>query len=190
MPKTSTKGLEFYNLSTEWKHGMPQWPSKANMNIKIREFHAKDGLQTLEYEGIMHRGTHMDAPIHVLENTPFITDYETWRFFGTGVVVSIPKDKWEVITAEDDLIELNFRSYDDHAGLDEIEVWNREDDKRASWQSDEYRQRKAAPELLSALKLILPHYVDFLRGAGADLEECEGYQRAKAAVANAAPKTN
>ncbi len=101
MPKTSTKGLEFYNLSTEWKHGMPQWPSKANMNIKIREFHAKDGLQTLEYEGIMHRGTHMDAPIHVLENTPFITDYETWRFFGTGVVVSIPKGKWGVVTPED-----------------------------------------------------------------------------------------
>jgi hypothetical protein len=89
---------------------------------------------------------------------------------------------------EDDLIELDFRSYDDHAGLDEIEVWNREDGKRASWQSDEYRQRKAAPELLSALKLILPHYADFLRGAGADLEECEGYQRAKAAVASAAPK--
>ncbi|HXE29032.1 MAG TPA: cyclase family protein, partial [Stellaceae bacterium] len=101
MPKTSTKGLEFFNLSTEWKHGMPQWPSKANMNIKIREFHAKDGLQTLEYEGIMHRGTHMDAPIHVLENTPFITDYETWRFFGTGVVVSIPKGKWGVVTPED-----------------------------------------------------------------------------------------
>jgi kynurenine formamidase len=101
MPKTSTKGLEFFNLSTEWKHGMPQWPSKANMNIKVREFHAKDGLQTLEYEGIMHRGTHMDAPIHVLENTPFITDYETWRFFGTGVVVSIPKGKWGVVTPED-----------------------------------------------------------------------------------------
>ena len=55
----------------------------------------------LEYEGIMHRGTHMDAPIHVLENTPFITDYETWRFFGTGVVVSIPKGKWGVVTPED-----------------------------------------------------------------------------------------
>jgi hypothetical protein len=91
---------------------------------------------------------------------------------------------------EDDLIELDFRSYDDHAGLDEIEVWSREDGKRTSWQSDEYRQRKAAPELLSALQLILPHYADFLRGAGADLEECEGYRRANAAIANAAPKAN
>ena len=91
---------------------------------------------------------------------------------------------------EDDLIELNFRSYDDHAGLDEIEVWDQKTGKRASWESDDYRLRKAAPELLSALQLILPHYADFLRGSGADLQQCEGYQRAKAAVAKAAPKAN
>ena len=33
MPKTDTTGLEFYNLSTEWRHGMPQWPSKALVMI-------------------------------------------------------------------------------------------------------------------------------------------------------------
>ena len=32
------------------------------------EFHAKDGLLVQQFEGIMHRGTHMDAPIHVQEN--------------------------------------------------------------------------------------------------------------------------
>jgi kynurenine formamidase len=37
----------------------------------------------------------------VLENTPDITQFELWRFFGTGVAVSIPKGKWEVITAQD-----------------------------------------------------------------------------------------
>src|SRR5262249_62223748 len=52
-------------------------------------------------EGIMHRGTHMDAPIHVQENQPTITGYPLWRFFGTGVAVSIPKGKWGVITAKD-----------------------------------------------------------------------------------------
>ena len=51
-----------------------------------------------EFEGIMHRGTHMDAPLHVTENTPTLTGYPIWRFFGTGVAVSIPKGKWGVIT--------------------------------------------------------------------------------------------
>jgi kynurenine formamidase len=43
----------------------------------------------------------MDAPVHVTADWPTITGYETWRFFGTGVAVSIPKGKWEVITPDD-----------------------------------------------------------------------------------------
>jgi kynurenine formamidase len=99
--KSSTDCLEFYELSHVCGHGMPEWPSNPNYNIRTRQMHSKDGVLVQEFHGIMHRGTHMDAPIHVLENTPFITDYEIWRFFGSGVAVSIPKGKWEVITAED-----------------------------------------------------------------------------------------
>ena len=98
---TGTGNVEFYDLTNRFGHGMPQWPSRANLNIRTVEFHAKDGVYTQQFEGIMHRGTHMDAPIHVLENSSFITDYETWRFFGTGVAVSIPKEKWGVITPDD-----------------------------------------------------------------------------------------
>ncbi len=99
--KSSTDCLEFIELSHVWGHGMPQWPSKPNLNVRTLEMHSKDGVLTQQFEGIMHRGTHMDAPIHVLENTPFITGYDVWQFFGTGVAVSIPKGKWGVITAED-----------------------------------------------------------------------------------------
>ena len=61
---------------------------------------------------------------------------------------------------------------------------------RACWQSNDYRLRKAAPELLAALKHILPRYTEFLRGVGADPEQCEDYQQAKAAVAKTEPRTN
>ena len=80
---------------------MPQWPSRANLNVRVLEFHARDGLSVQQFEGIMHRGTHMDAPIHVPENQPTLTGYPLWRFFGTGVAVSIPKGKWGVITPKD-----------------------------------------------------------------------------------------
>ncbi len=98
---SSTEALQFYNLSNRWGHGMPQWPSAPLLNLRIKEMHSRHGSLVHEYEGIMHRGTHMDAPIHVHENTGFITDYELWRFFGTGVAVSIPKGKWGVVTPED-----------------------------------------------------------------------------------------
>jgi kynurenine formamidase len=94
-------GLQFFDLSHPWGHGMPQWPSRANLNVRVLEFHAKDGLLVQQFEGIMHRGTHMDAPIHVAENTPTLTGYPLWRFFGTGVAVSIPKGKWGVVTPKD-----------------------------------------------------------------------------------------
>jgi kynurenine formamidase len=94
-------GLQFFDLSHPWGHGMPQWPSRANLNVRVVEFHAKDGLLVQQFEGIMHRGTHMDAPIHVAENTPTLTGYPLWRFFGTGVAVSIPKGKWGVVTPKD-----------------------------------------------------------------------------------------
>jgi kynurenine formamidase len=93
--------LTFIELSHRWGHGMPQWPSRANLNVRVLEFHAKDGLLVQQFEGIMHRGTHMDAPIHVQENTPTLTGYPLWRFFGTGVAVSIPKAKWGVITPKE-----------------------------------------------------------------------------------------
>ena len=80
---------------------MPEWPSTPSLTLTVDKFHAKDGIFQIHWEGIMHRCTHMDAPIHVTENTPSIADYPLWRLFGTGVCVSIPKGKWGVITVED-----------------------------------------------------------------------------------------
>jgi hypothetical protein len=56
---------------------------------------------------------------------------------------------------DDDIGELDFRSYDDNAGLDQIQIWDPERGPLASWESDDYRLRKAAPDLLRALKLVL-----------------------------------
>ena len=96
-----TEALEFYDLTNVWGHGMPEWPSSVGIRVNPVLYHAKDGVSVAEFDGIMHRGTHMDAPVHVTEDWPAITGYELWRFFGTGVAVSIPKRRWEVITAED-----------------------------------------------------------------------------------------
>ena len=58
---------------------MPEWPSTPSVNMTSYKFHAKDGIYEINWEGIMHRCTHMDAPLHVTENTPSITDYPLWR---------------------------------------------------------------------------------------------------------------
>jgi kynurenine formamidase len=93
--------LQLYNLSHAFHQHMPEWPSSPGVNVTVNKFHAKDGVYQVNWEGIMHRCTHMDAPIHVTENTPGIGEYPLWRLCGTGVAVSIPKGKWGAITPED-----------------------------------------------------------------------------------------
>lgn len=101
MHQSDNNGLQFFDLSQPYGARMPQWPSSAGVNINVLQFHAKDGVAVQEIDSIIHRGTHMDAPIHVLANSSSLYEYEIYRFFGTGVAVSIPKGKWGVVTAED-----------------------------------------------------------------------------------------
>ncbi|MCC8156901.1 MAG: cyclase family protein [Oscillospiraceae bacterium] len=93
--------IQIYDLTHNYEQFMPEWPSSPCMNLTLQKFHANNALYELKWEGSMHRGTHMDAPIHVTENTPGITDYPLWQLCGTGVCISIPKDNWGVITPED-----------------------------------------------------------------------------------------
>lgn len=94
-------GVQFYDLSHPWGHGIPEWPSSTNLKTHTLKFHAKDGMLVKAWEGIMHRSTHMDVEIHVTENGKVMDDYPVHCFFGTGVAISIPKSKWGVITADD-----------------------------------------------------------------------------------------
>ncbi|MFQ5878736.1 MAG: cyclase family protein [Dehalococcoidia bacterium] len=97
----SATGLEFYDLSHPWGHGVPNWPYFEDVKIERLHYHAKSGVLTQRITTVMHSTTHIDAPAHVIENTPFIDELPLEKFFGAGVAVSIPKKKWEVITPED-----------------------------------------------------------------------------------------
>jgi kynurenine formamidase len=102
-PARSTDGLRFFNLSHRWGHNMPQWPSVGATVLTINRlhYHAMHGFHVQEIDGIMHRGTHMDAPAHVTAGLPYLGEFPLWRFFGTGVAVSIPKGKWGVVGPAD-----------------------------------------------------------------------------------------
>ncbi|MBT2440228.1 cyclase family protein [Streptomyces sp. ISL-36] len=95
------QGLEFYDLSHPWGHGTPCWPYFEDVKIERLHSMSKSRVLTQKITTVMHSGTHIDAPGHVVENTPLLDEIPLSSFFGTGVVVSIPKKKWEVVTAAD-----------------------------------------------------------------------------------------
>jgi kynurenine formamidase len=93
--------LEFYDLSHPWGLGQPCWPYFEDVKIERLHSMSKSRVLTQRITTVMHSGTHIDAPAHVVEGTPFLEEIPLRNFFGTGVVVSIPKQKWGVITADD-----------------------------------------------------------------------------------------
>ena len=49
----------------------------------------------------MHTGTHMNAPLHLVQCAADLAHIPVDRFFGNGVALNIPKKSYEVITARD-----------------------------------------------------------------------------------------
>jgi kynurenine formamidase len=93
--------LRFFDLSHPWGHNAPLWPYFPDVKIERFHYHAKSGVLSQQITTFMHCTTHTDAPAHVVEGTRFMDEVPLSSYFGTGVVVSIPKDKWDVVTAED-----------------------------------------------------------------------------------------
>lgn len=50
---------------------------------------------------MMHCATHADSPAHVIEGLQFTHELPLDLYYGTGVVVDIPKKQWELTTAKD-----------------------------------------------------------------------------------------
>ena len=94
-------GLVFTNLSHRFGFQTPNWPYFQDVHIERIHYMAKSGVLSQRITTTMHNGTHIDAPAHVVSGTPFIDEVPLPHFFGTGLVVSIPKQRWEQITYDD-----------------------------------------------------------------------------------------
>jgi len=89
------------DLSHKFGDKCPLWPYFADVKIERMHYHAKSGVLSQVITTTMHCTTHADSPAHVIEGAEFTDEIPLDKYYGTGVVVDIPKGKWEVITPED-----------------------------------------------------------------------------------------
>jgi kynurenine formamidase len=94
-------GLEFYELSHPWGMYTPIFPGYEESKFERITYHAKFGVMTHKFTTIFHTSTHVNAPLHLLPGAASVGDLALDRFFGSGVALSIPKDKWELIEPDD-----------------------------------------------------------------------------------------
>jgi len=63
--------------------------------------HATHGVMSQFFKTVLHMSTHINAPIHLVSGAAGVGQIDIEHFFGSAVVLSIPKAKWQVVTAQD-----------------------------------------------------------------------------------------
>ncbi len=94
-------GLQLVELSHEWGHGVPSYPGQDDVKMFRAVKHAQHGVLAWKITTVMHTGTHMNAPLHMIQRGADLAAIPVDRLFGNGVVLSIPKKSYDVITADD-----------------------------------------------------------------------------------------
>jgi kynurenine formamidase len=94
-------GLEFVELSHEWGSHTPVFPGYPDILIHRLATHAQHGVMSQQIRTVMHNGTHVNAPIHLVQGGQGVGELPLDRFFGTGPVLDIPKGEWGVIGPAD-----------------------------------------------------------------------------------------
>lgn len=94
-------GLKLVELSHRWGYNAPTWPGFDDIKIHKVVNHAKHGVMTQIYKATMHVSTHVNAPLHLIQGGMGVGKLPLDSFFGNGVVLDIPKDKWELVTSQD-----------------------------------------------------------------------------------------
>jgi len=94
-------GLQFHELSHEWGHGVPMQPGYADVQMHRSSQHARNGVMAHRIRMVMHSGTHLNAPRHLIQRGIGVGEIPMQRLFGSGVVLSIPKSKWQLVEVAD-----------------------------------------------------------------------------------------
>jgi kynurenine formamidase len=94
-------GLMLYELSNPWGYNIPVWPAYDDVKLERISRHGKHGVMTQKFTTVFHVSTHVNAPLHLVPGAQGVGQIPMEKFFGTGVIVGIPKGKWELVTDKD-----------------------------------------------------------------------------------------
>jgi len=94
-------GLQLLDLTHPWGHGAPSYPGQEDVRMFRAVKHAQHGVLAWKINTVMHTGTHMNAPLHMIQQGADMASIPPDCFFGNGVVLGIPKGSYETVTAKD-----------------------------------------------------------------------------------------
>jgi len=79
---------------------MPVFPGTEQPIIKRTNTIEKDGFQEALISMYSHTGTHMDAPAHMLENSPYLDNFDIDKFIGQATILDFSAKENNFVTIE------------------------------------------------------------------------------------------
>jgi hypothetical protein len=74
-------GLTFVELSHTWGTHTPVYPGYKDIQIRRAVTHASHGVMSQHIVTVMHNGTHVNAPVHLVQGGAGVGDLDLERFF-------------------------------------------------------------------------------------------------------------
>lgn len=84
--------IKYFDLTHKIADGMPVFGDDPRTNLhKVKTF-ASDYYNLFRLETCLHAGTHIDIPMHILDNNKYISEYPLEHFCGKGVLLTCIDD--------------------------------------------------------------------------------------------------
>jgi kynurenine formamidase len=81
--------MRIIDLTHTFTQDMPVYPGDPKASLEQVTFIEKDSYNDYKIATVMHVGTHMDAPFHMIENGKRMDEINPERFIGKGVVIDV-----------------------------------------------------------------------------------------------------
>jgi arylformamidase len=93
--------MQMWDITLRLREGSSTWPGEGRALRQRRISSRNNGAQanTTAYDGSVHLGTHVDAPLHFVDDGACVADLDPGLFFGPARVVELKTT--EQITRED-----------------------------------------------------------------------------------------
>jgi arylformamidase len=95
--------MRLIDLSFQFYQDMDRRPKFPEIKVELRTIRTIDkyGVNGMQIEFYTHTGTHIDAPGHIIQGAKTIDQLPLESFYGTGVVLNIPKGANGAVSRDD-----------------------------------------------------------------------------------------
>lgn len=117
--------MKYVDLSYEIENHMPVYPKDTPVTLERSKKYEEDGFNGYTLVSNMHAGTHIDCPMHMLNDDRYVSEFDLGRFIGNAVLLDVRgemsielKDEYYKNIKEGDIV-LIYTGWDSKYGLKE-----------------------------------------------------------------------